>query len=423
MKTLKTQFYALIFLLSSTIVLSQENYLMILGQEIVKMDSLENKNVIIKNTDIDLDAYRLHKIKNENYLLNYQSGILYQIKEDSIIRFDHSYDDKVHNGSLEFVFKDTLYRFGGYGYYHTNKTLIYFDQNSKEWDLVSFKGYEKIEPFSSIGFYYVENNQLNVLGYDTLENEYQNIPNKKKKGFTLDLTTKEIIDTFELNEKFIFPDYYITTNEFVFLFYRNKREIEIFEIETKSFYSYTLGLDEYGMAEEKNQNHLIINDVLFFIVTDINRKKEIKSIKISRIIDNMIKINKKSNSSKSIFYIQLLLISSLLFTLGLYFRKTQKLKLNENNLIYRSKKIDLSFNEQKVISLLLEKKRCTTNELNEIFHKEGLNTTHINRTKNNSIKELNLRFNQIYKMDLILQKNSSFDKRLKEYYINSNLRF
>ena len=422
MKTLKTQYYAIIFLFIFYNVNSQENYYLIKGQELLRIDDSGNKIKSLKNIGLDLNLYNYHKIKNEDFLLNHQSGIVFKIDNDSLVRYDNSYDDKIHNGSLDFLLRDTLYRFGGYGYYHTHKTLVYLDQKSKQWDLVQFKGYEKIEPFSSIGFHYIKDGLLHVYGYNTLENTFQNVPNLKKKGFTLDLDKKEIIETFNLSKSFEFPDYYINTDRHILLFYKNVREVEIYDIETEKIYNYTLNIDEYGMSKERNQNHLIIQDNLYFLSANIDEEKKIKSISIDQILSNMIEIDKEIKQNNLTSYFIVIIPLTLVLLIIIVFRKSKEIKVIGNKLHYNFKSIELDQKEINLVSLLLKNKVCTGIELNEIFYLEELNPSHINRTKNTSINNINSKFHKSFKLDLILHQKSSIDKRIKEFNINPKIR-
>ena len=421
MMTLKTQYYAIIFLLFFYNGNSQVNNYLIKGQELLKIDNSGNNIKSLNDIDLDLNLYQYHKIKNEDFLLNYQSGIVYKIVNDSLLRYDNSYDDKIHNGSLDFIYRDTLYRFGGYGYYHTHKTLVYLDQKSKQWDLVQFKGYEKIEPFSSVGFHYIKNDYLYVFGYNTLENEYQNIPNLKKKGFTIDLNKRMIVDTFDLNKSFLFPDYYINTDNHILLFYENVRQVEVYDIEKDRLYMYTLNIDEYGMSKERNQNHLILQDRVHFITTNIDEIKEIKSISIHQILDNMIEIDREIRPNNLQFYLWIIIPLILIVFLIITFRKSKTIKIIGHKLHYKFKTVELSQKEINLINLIIKNKVCNGIELNEVFYSKELNPSHINRTKNTSIDNINSKFYKPFRIELILHQKSSYDKRIKEYYLNPKI--
>ena len=144
----------------------------------------------------------------------------------------------MHTGSLDFVYNDTLFRFGGYGYFHTNKNLIYYDEKENEWDLINYKNFEKIQPFSTVAFHYVKDNLLYVVGLDNNISDLQQRQGFKRKGFVLNLKTKEIEENFELNAFFNPPKSYIQIDQkHVFLFYPNQRELLILDTEDLNFIS------------------------------------------------------------------------------------------------------------------------------------------------------------------------------------------
>ena len=139
---------------------------LILGNSIIHLNnqillfSEEKKifqKVITNGNIIDYNKFRFFEVNSKDIYLNRVSGIVFERKEDSILRIDKSYDDKMHTGSLDFVYNDTLFRFGGYGYFHTNKNLIYYNEIENEWDLVKYKNYDDIQPFSTVGFHYIKN--------------------------------------------------------------------------------------------------------------------------------------------------------------------------------------------------------------------------------------------------------------------------
>ena len=50
---------------------------------------------------------------------------------------------------------------------------------------------------------------------------------------------------------------------------------------------------------------------------------------------------------------------------------------------------------------------------------ESINRDHINRTKNEKIKEINIRFKSIIGREIILKKKSSVDKRMTIFLLNN----
>lgn len=373
-----------------------------------------NKESIIPNN------YKQFTIKNDTIYLNRTSGIIYKIKKGEFIRYDDSYDDKVHTGSLDFVYNDTLFRFGGYGYFTTNKNLIYFDDVTKQWDLVRFKGFEKIERFSSVGIHFIHNKNLNLVGYDTHENEFQNESNFKHKGFIYNLDNKEIKQLINLKKSFEFPrSFYQVNNDHVFLFYPTKRKLKILKTSNFDLYNYNLNQVESSIINNNNENFNIEKDELVYTIRTIDRIEQQHRINIGSVLNNMIYegniLDKEIDYSKYVILFPLILLSVLM-----YFRiiKKETIVLSNNKLIYKKKVIELTPQMFDVLNKLITMSEVSNSELNDIFHKEGQNNIHINREKNNCIDKINLITNLNFQNDLILRKKSDYDKRMVVFYLN-----
>ena len=86
--------------------------------------------------------------------------------------------------------------------------------------LVKYKGFEKVIPFSYVGFHFMVENKLHVVGFYSYINKFQNEKNFINNGFIYDFDNKIILDVFKVNPKIKRPESYIDlNNEYVFLFY------------------------------------------------------------------------------------------------------------------------------------------------------------------------------------------------------------
>ena len=198
-----------------------ENYL-IVGNDLMKYDKsirgfIKTSKLYPKN--FELNKNHIIKFKGRNLLSDNRSGILYEITKDSIKRIDKSYDDRIHSRSLNFSYNDSLFKFGGYGYYQANNLLTYFDEDNSEWDLVKYKGHENIDGFSSVRFHFIFNNYLNVIGYDSHKKKYQNETNVINEGFVFDLKDNSFHKKIIPSHEFEYPDNYVQIDDkFIFLF-------------------------------------------------------------------------------------------------------------------------------------------------------------------------------------------------------------
>ena len=63
----------------------------------------------------------------------------YKANTQTLERLDHSFYKGYNFSSTEFIRQDTLYSFGGYGFWHFNNTQTFFEKKSKEWFLYKSK--------------------------------------------------------------------------------------------------------------------------------------------------------------------------------------------------------------------------------------------------------------------------------------------
>lgn len=64
----------------------------------------------------------------------------YDVTKKLLSRLDNTWNNGYNYNSAQFIRKDTLYSIGGYGFWHFNKLITYFDSNRKEWEIVSSSG-------------------------------------------------------------------------------------------------------------------------------------------------------------------------------------------------------------------------------------------------------------------------------------------
>jgi hypothetical protein len=145
----------------------------VLGQEIVfkvydqQLTALDRERGLLLQfsgdslTTIDLEAFKIKsktalKLPPEFTFIEYRpiwqnkvllltekdGGKVYAVKNDSLIRIDRS--DIVHWQSFSSLFNrnDSIYKYGGYGYWTTSNALTYLNPVSKGWEVISFKSKE-----------------------------------------------------------------------------------------------------------------------------------------------------------------------------------------------------------------------------------------------------------------------------------------
>lgn len=86
------------------------------------------------DSDFDYNSSRIVRFNNKPYIVSTDGGMVWGVGTTKIIRIDNSYDHKMTHGSNVFVHRDTIFKFGGYGYWSNRNFLTYFSKSTKEWE-------------------------------------------------------------------------------------------------------------------------------------------------------------------------------------------------------------------------------------------------------------------------------------------------
>lgn len=411
-----------------TKLLSKNNIIQVInGQyDVIEYDSLGrkiNEKKVWFPKEFYFNRFESFTLKQHSLFLNKTSGIVYELKNDSITRIDKSYDDKIHNYSLNFIFKDTLFRFGGYGYFQLNKSLIYFDPTLGQWDLVNYKNHHLIDPFAKVKFHFIKENELHIINYVNHDLKYLNENNTKKDGFVIDLKDRSITKKTKVSSSFHPPNsFYQIDDDYVFLFYPNQRKLMILKIEDLTLFEYTLNTEQASIINEENNNFSRIGDKLFCLNNDINGYVSMNSLSIDSVLKNMTKTgNLYKSQFNYTFYIVFLLIVVFIIYFFILKKSDKKIYTKNGNLIYGKVLIPIDEKMIETVNLLIKSDFVSNVSLNELFYKEGINKVHLNREKNNCIEKINVLFKIHTNKNLIFKRKSTFDKRMTEYYINKKI--
>ena len=108
---------------------------------VISMEKLLVKNTrkIHKPSDVPFVSLRPIWLKKQLLLSQKNGGNLYAITHDSLQRIDQSDIHNWQSFSSFFEKNDTLYKYGGYGYWTASNALSYYDKTSKGWEVIPFQ--------------------------------------------------------------------------------------------------------------------------------------------------------------------------------------------------------------------------------------------------------------------------------------------
>lgn len=131
--------------------------------------------------------YEFFHVKNKNYLVASGCGEVYEFRNDSIIRIDHSFQQKNQFNASTFVYNDEIYFWGGYGLFTFKNILTKFDFKTKEWELVKYNSYDAVpKPRDKAISFLIKDDLYIISGFSEDNNS-----NK--------IDTKQLFDIWKLN--------------------------------------------------------------------------------------------------------------------------------------------------------------------------------------------------------------------------------
>ena len=173
-----------ILFLSVFIQLSNDEYRYTVEDYTIKkenLNSLEIEVIPFQNIDkINLDLYELIVKKKEYFFINDASGLVYKVQDNDLRRVDNSLDNRLLKDSYMFQHNDTIYRYGGYGFWSQRDFIIYFDESIREWEIYNTNNNSYSPAGSYKGVYFKNKNDVYFIGGQKVDekNKLESIDNQ-----------------------------------------------------------------------------------------------------------------------------------------------------------------------------------------------------------------------------------------------------
>ena len=372
----------------------------------------------ISNHDelLNFDIY----FNEEYFLVHNNGGLVYKLIDDEFTRIDNSFIHKNQYKSSTFVYDGIIYRFGGYGFFDVRNFIIYYSENSNEWEVLKTQS-KLFPPRLSQNKYFIYNNELHIFGGYSLDenNRDLGIPNDEYWIFSFENKSWSKIGEHKLFRNLSYSNFdFYHDGKFYYLGNDSIEEAfkSLFSIDLKSRtikeyeYNYNLGKANYKFPA------LISNDTLYSVST-------LSSSPTSRF--NLINIPIESLKQKRIskfdnYIFHYFIFFIVVFTI-IYFIKNKhffekKLKLKNNFLIYGFfKKIKISEFETFYLTELLNYEQVDNSILLDLID-SNLDISQKTRIKSSLIETINIKLSILTSNKFSIKKvPSNEDKRIIKY--------
>ena len=381
---------------------------------------LLEKKEIISPTNFNFSQYHVLNLKPIHFV-ELNGGKVYQLNNDTIQRIDNSFSHKMVWQSNVFKYNDTIYRYGGYGYWTSNNKLTFYDTSTNEWQIINSAN--EIYPEGSNGsIHKILNNKLYIIGGTKVSLEDLNQRISHDEIWSFDFKTKKWKNIGTLNENIKHNNNVFEINDNIFNYTLNSlQEIDIRNNQLKKhpldpLLQKTIRFSHKPFTHKENIFFWVSHDSIYLV------KRKIDTLNLNTISEQALVKDNGENIIKLILLIAFAFILIFIF----HIRKKHKVNSNklqfENNRVFfngHSKKIDTS--ENKLLLLLIKNDfRMSTDIMQENFYRENLDRSQNIRNTNKLISELNLKLKIILdtETDIIYKINSSSDKRMKIIVLN-----
>lgn len=359
-------------------------------------------------------------IKDNLYISSVTGGMIYSIVNDSLKRIDNSFNHKMTIQSAVFTHRDTIFKFGGYGYWSSRKFMTYFSFDTMEWEFYKQTGSNSPPgshnfnwSISGDDFYFFNgrivdvNNGLmagrndDIWKFDFISRSWSNLGKVNLSDYNFNMV-KSNVDKF--GSSYVF-DTSISENSVYKLDFLNNI-LSTFDIPNK--YS---GIGKWSFIE---------NDTIYELRPNIFVKTPLKEI----FNESTREDTKLYNSSQSLIDgLVRVLLYFILIVVVLYFLNDfnirSKPRLTSQGIKVKRELIRLSDIEIKILHKLLKSTETLSVDLYNIVEDKSLSYPQNNRIKVSAIKSINTK---IYKslgvQSFIDSKKLLEDKRVAIYFIS-----
>ncbi|MDG1048100.1 MAG: hypothetical protein P8O95_06565 [Flavobacteriaceae bacterium] len=384
----------------------------------VAVFEIKSKKALKLPTNFTFIEYRPIWLNNTLLLSEKDGGKVYAIEKDSLVRRDRSDIRHWQSDSSLFHRNDTIYKYGGYGYWTTSNALTYLDPISKGWEVIGTKGLE-VPKSTHSQIHFLNKNNLFILGgyhlsgINRLKALYQN--SVWAYDFKLKIWSylgQSIIE--EMDQYMRIDTGPEGTHE---LFSEQRSLIKIDLINNKTSY-YTENPLYFDVEMDLNLPiYKYKNAYIYYQKTD-------KNLLLTKVTENLFVQQKSENSSlfvqqknRTLYAVFSVLFGVLIIVLWLILKKKKTLFVFEHKISFNKKEAFLEPTEYLILKTLIVNTALESAQILSLIYNESLTKSHNEKIKNNLIESLNLKLSYVIGGGAapIASEKSPEDKRIRTY--------
>jgi len=374
-------------------------------------------NILLTHKSTRETVFILQK-DGDHKLVSIGGGGVYESVNDTLAKIDNSFNHRMTHSSAVFSHNDTIFKFGGYGYWNSRNFITYFDKKTKEWEYFNTKTILTPPGVAQINYSLIDNDFYFLQGYTTITADKPiKVPNKEmwkfsfkdRKWVNFGLTKLPLYDTSVKIDDNNFLAKTIDGSYIKVDFKENK--YNFFDSSQTSFnFNYNNSVIVNDTLYQLSKNNVIIKspfDEIFFASNAVDSTDKSIYLRSLQLFNKL---------GLTTFFLFGLIIFSLIF---LKYRRNQRPRIDELGLRYKGVNYKLNEFETQMIICVLNQKEVPSQLFFDIVENSKLSYPQNNKIKNDTIKKLNDKLEKILNIkDFIQSKKLEEDGRVLVYFSN-----
>ena len=388
----------------------------------VDLKSFKLKSVAsLSFKDLDIKTTRPILIKGEIFFIEFTGGRVFKFGEKGLIRIDKSYNHRMQSHSSIFIYDNTIYRYGGYGFWGVRKIITKYNFDTQEWEKLKVNSKkEPIGRFDPLTF--VKGEYLYVIGGVGLNIHDERYSLNDMWKFNFKSSEWEDLGTFNA-PKLIFDDFQSTNNFFGSLAIYDFINRDFYSLDKETLLLKTFEKDHFFQKIIKGFMPFSIDSDTIISIINYGDDLFLRKLSANEVLPESKDLHPLlSQGPQFIKYLYFLLIGLLIIITYFFLNKWNNMILISPNKIRKGfRSIGISGKEYLLMKFLSENpNNLEAKTVALIVGEDHFNNSHNFRLKNEMIKSLNDKLVVFTKSDqpLIMEKKSEYDKRFKFYYWN-----
>ena len=400
---------------------SSDNVLTLYSYDEFYEVSLDSFNVVaypLNFPEILESNFSVEKIHNDTFFKRNGSGEVYKMYNRGLKRIDQSTIQDFLIGSDVFVFNDTLFSYGGYGYWSVFNKLIYYDNITSQWEL--YKNIQSEGRFSHETF--IDKDKSYFVGGFSLGTDMNQNDVQKRKIEFYDFTDKSFKSSGNSISFFHGKKINNDLGENL-LFQKNKRLLQL-NFEKNNVIEY---FENSLFSKISFDYECYFHRGNFIFISENQNKKYLNVIPQELILSQKVAEYEllENNNNRTLKILGSALLATIIFFLGYYLISLKKsLRLGQNIVYYGFNKKPVNNIQYEILREIFDKGKIYSSQIDSLIFDDNLSRASNFKKKDLCLKELDQLLQLLTRINeqVLIKKETKLDARIKMFVLNEKIK-